>query len=270
MNGNGPRPTPRTLEEWLRSAYEGCPPPEAFLEEETAALDPAARRRLDEHVERCPACAAERELAQLFDAGPEAAGVRPEDVSFVVAQLAAASPLGPQAEPAPASGRVIPFAPAPSGRSQLSPRSRRSPWPARLAAAAVVILAAGLFLQRQLAPPSLPAPPVAGVLRGGVVEPLAPVGEVASVPVELAWEPRPGAAAYRVRLRTFDDELLWEETVAAPPARLPAAVAGRLTPAVAYFWSVEALDAKGARLAGSEAVRFQVRPAGEGGGHKGS
>jgi hypothetical protein len=267
MNGNGPSPTPlRPLDEWLRAAYAGCPPPEAFLESETAALDPAERRRLDEHADRCPACAAERELAHLFDAGPEGAtGVRPEDVSFVVARLEAASPLS-QAAPAPPAGRVVPFS-VPRSR-----QSRRSPWPARLAAAAVVILAAGLFLTRSpLAPPPLPAPPAAGgVVRGGFVEPLAPVGEVAAVPDELSWEPRPGAVSYRVHLRAFDDAPLWETTVAAPPARLPAEVAGHLARAVAYSWSVEALDAKGGRLAGSEPVRFQVRPAGEGVGRKGS
>jgi len=265
MNGNGSH---LTLEEWLRKAYApgegGCPPPEAFLPEELAALDPAARQRIDAHAERCPACSAERELARLFTDGPEAAEVPPEDVRFVVDRLEAASPVGRK------GGRVVPFtraaapvAPA-AAAAAADHRPRRSPW-LQLAAAAMVILAAGLFVQRYLlAPPPLPAPPASGVLRGGEVEPLAPVGEVAAAPRELAWEPRPGAAAYHVRLRTVDDELLWEGTVAAPPARLPAAVSGLLRPAVTYAWSVEALDGRGARLAGSEPVRFHLRPAGEG------
>ncbi|HSU84743.1 MAG TPA: hypothetical protein VLR69_20175, partial [Thermoanaerobaculia bacterium] len=87
--------SPLTLEEWLRAAYAGdeagCPPPEAFLEAE--ALAPAERRRLDEHAGRCPACAAERDLARLFDAGPEAAEVSAGDVDFVVARLQEASPV---------------------------------------------------------------------------------------------------------------------------------------------------------------------------------
>jgi hypothetical protein len=98
------------------------------------------------------------------------------------------------------------------------------------------------------------------VLRGGEVELLSPRGEIATAPAELVWEPRPGAAAYRVRLRAFDDAVLWEATVATPPARLPAEVAGRLERAVTYSWTVEALDAQGGRLAGSEPVRFLVRP----------
>jgi len=260
MNGNGPT---RTLEEWLHAAYAGCPPPEAFLEAETAALDPAARRRLDEHAASCPPCAAERDLARLFTAEPQAVGVRQEDVDFVVARLEEASPL--RRPDAPPAGRVVPFPSRPAQPTVSSsplPNARRSSrWPAWLAAAAVVVLAAGLFVQRSLlAPPPLPAPPAAGVMRGGEVELLAPVGEVAAAPAELRWEPRPGAAAYRVHLRAFDDELLWEATVAAPPAHLPAEVTARLQRAVTYSWSVEALDAQGARLAGSEPVRFRVSP----------
>jgi hypothetical protein len=258
MNGNDPR---LTLEEWLRTAYEdveaGCPPPEAFLEAESRALDPQVRSRLAAHADRCPACAAERDLARLFDAGPEAGDVRPEDLAFVVSRLEAAPPARTAAAPAPAPPRTLPF-----------PGRRRAPawtnW-ARLAAAALVILVAGLFLQRFFAAPPLPGPSSSGgVVRGGEVEPLAPVGEVAAVPAELRWEPRPGAASYRVRLRTVDDAVLWEGTVAAPPARLPAEVAGRLQRAVAYVWSVEALDASGARLGASEAVRFRVKPAPQG------
>jgi hypothetical protein len=261
MNANDPR---RTLAEWLRLAYEdveaGCPPPEAFLEAEGGALDPQVRRRLDEHAGRCPACAAERDLARLFDAGPAAGDVLPEDVAFVVSRLQAASPArtqaGPAAAPARDAQRTLPF-----------PARRRPPawtnW-ARLAAAALVILVAGLFLQRFFAAPPLPEPPSSGgVVRGGEVEALAPVGEVAAVPSELRWEPRTGAASYRLRLRAVDDTVLWEGTAAAPPARLPAEVAGRLQRAVVYLWSVEAIGQAGARLGASEPVRFRVKPAPE-------
>jgi hypothetical protein len=240
MNGNGLH---LTLEEWLHDAYAGCPPAESFLEAEAGALDAEARRRLEEHADGCPACAAERDLARLFEAGE--AGVLPEDVAFVVGRLEAASPVKPER-------KVLPF-----------PAARRRPavWLTRLAAAAVVILAAGLFLQRFMASPPLPAPPASGgVVRGGEVELLSPLGDVAAAPAELGWEPRPGAVSYKVRLLAVDDTVLWEATVPAPPARLPAEVAQSLQPAVSYVWSVEALDAQGARLGGSEPARFRVRP----------
>ena len=247
-----------TLEDWLRAAYAeaGCPPPEAFLEAEAGALTAEERRRLDEHADRCPACAAERDLARLFDGGAGAAGVRPGDVDFVVSRLEATSPVRTQ-EPARSSGQVVSF---PARR----PALRRDVW--RLAAAAILVLGAGLLFQltRSGAPP-LPNPPASGgVVRGGEVEALYPIGEVAEVPAELRWRPRPGAVSYRVTLSTVDDAVLWQATVPAPPARLPAGVVQGLHRAVVYLWTVEALDASGARLASSEPVRFRARPAAEG------
>jgi hypothetical protein len=260
MTANDPR---LPLEEWLRAAYAdpeaGCPPPEAFLEAEAGALDAGARRRLDEHADRCPACAAERDLARGFEAGHAAGDVRPEDVAFVVAQLEAASPVRPAAAPGN-RGNVVPF-PAARPRQALPPG--RSSWLARLAAAAVVLLVTGLFLRDYFPAPSLPDVPEHSVVRGGVLETVAPVGEVAAAPAELRWVPRQGAAVYLVSLETVDDLVLWEERVAAPPARLPAEVAAGLKPAVTYIWSVQALDAQGARLARSDPERFRVRPAPE-------
>ncbi len=258
------------LDEWLRAAYAdpavGCPPPEAWLEEELAARTPEERRRLEAHAAHCPACAAERDLAQGFDAGPEAAGVHLEDVAFVVSRLERAAPVGnvrdisrfrdTRGEPA----KAAPVKPAVPTRR----RMESSPvW--RLAAAAVLVIAAGLMFQlsRPGAPP-LPAPQAGGVVRGGEVEALSPLGEVAAMPAELRWTPRSGAHSYRLRLSTVDDTILWEATVPASPARLPAEVIQKLHRAVAYSWTVEALGPAGERLGASEPARFRARPAPEG------
>jgi hypothetical protein len=258
MTENAPQ---MSLEEWLLAAWNdpaaGCPPPEAWLEAEAAALTAEQRRRLDEHAGSCPACAAERDLARTFDDGP--AGMRAEDVAFVVSRLEAASPVG-RAE---VQGKVVPFpAPAPQVRRPARQSAQSPLW--RLAVAAVLVIAAGLAFQlsRPGAPP-LPAPPPGGpgaVVRGGEIEILSPREEVAGMPAEFRWEPRAGAASYRVRLLAVDDTLLWQAEVLAPPARLPAEVAERLHRAVVYTWTVEALDAAGTRLAVSEPVRFRARP----------
>lgn len=251
--------TPRTLDAWLRAAYAaeeaGCPPPEAFLEAEAEGLSPEERRALDEHAARCPACAAERDLARLFDAAPEEAGVRPEDLDFVVARLQETAP----ARPAPAAApNVVPF---PAPRRAEPPRSRSF---LRFAAAALLVIGAGLgYRALQTPDPALP-PPELGVMRGSEVEAVSPVGEVAEIPAELRWVVVEGAASYRVRITKVDGSVLWESTAPAPPVRLPADVAGRLHPAVLYTWTVEALDPGGARLASSEAVEFKVKPASEG------
>lgn len=247
-----------TLRDWLRAAYageeSGCPPPEAFLEAGT--VSPEERRRLDEHADRCPACAAERDLARLFD-DPGSAALPAGDVDFVVSRLAETSPVRP-------AGQVVPFptptpTPAAVPAARL-PRQDRAPfW--RIAAALVLLLGGGILFQlsRPGAPP-LPPPVAGGAVRGGELEALYPVGDVAEIPSELRWTPREGTRLYRVRLVAVDDAVLWEGTVPAPPARLPDDVASKLHRAVSYTWTVEALDASGARVAASEAARFRARP----------
>jgi hypothetical protein len=253
---------PRDLQDWLRAAYSspeasadaGCPPPEAYLEAESGALPADARRALDEHADRCPACAAERDLARLWDAAPEAAGTRPEDVAFVVSRLEAASPVR-----RPAANNVTLF-PGPR-------RAVRAPSPVftRFAAAAVLILAAGLGFRALYRPqPPLPAPQTGGAVRSAEIEALAPRGELEEIPRELRWNPWQGALSYRVRLTAVDGTVLWESVVPAPPVRLPDEAAGRLHRAVTYTWTVEALGPDGSVLAASEPISFRTKPRAEG------
>ncbi len=256
MNPNDRENAPNLpLDEWLRAAYSGteagCPPPEAFLEAE--ALAPEERRRLDEHAGRCPACAAERDLARLFAGAPGAAEVSGEDVDFVIGRLEATSPVRPAGQVVPFPARVAKPAPAPR-------RSDSQLW--KIAAALILVLGGGLlFRLAQPGAPPLPPPAVGGPVRGGEIEAVSPVGDVGEIPLELRWTPRAGAQLYRVRLSAVDDTVLWEGTVPAPPARLPDEVAGKLHRAVSYLWTVEALDASGARIAASEPVHFRARPA---------
>lgn len=256
----------RTLQEWLAAAYSGdeagCPPPEAFLEAEPGS---AAARRLDEHAAGCPACAAERDLALLF-AAPEGTAASAADLDFVVARLEAASPVRKAAGqvvpfPAPLSPTAAPARTAPPAERGGRRRSLGASHLWKLAAALVLVLGGGLLFElSHSGAPSLPPPQVGGPVRGGEVETLGPAGEVAAIPAELRWEPRAGARSYRVRLSAVDDTVLWEATVPASPAPLPAEVAAGLHPAVAYIWTVEALDASGTPIAASEPVRFRARP----------
>ncbi|HYN22196.1 MAG TPA: hypothetical protein VE078_14645, partial [Thermoanaerobaculia bacterium] len=149
--------------------------------------------------------------------------------------------------------------PFPGKRRSEAPPAPRSRSLLRFAAAAVLVVGAGLgYRVYQEREPALPPPDLGGAVRGGEVEAVSPVGEVQEIPGELRWLPSIGAASYRVRLTAVDGSVLWEAATPAPPARLPADVAGRLHRAVLYTWTVEALDADGARLASSEPVRFRV------------
>lgn len=241
-----------SIGEYLRRAYETreeCPPPEIYLEAELVSLPPEERRRVEEHAERCPACGSERALARLFERGPAAEGSERRDVERIVNRLRS-SRAGGDAAPR-RTGRILRF---PSVAELL-----RRPG-TRLAAAAVLVAVLGIGFQvLRSGPPPLPGAGE-GVRRGGAVEVLEPVGAQAELPAELQWLPVDGAAAYRVELIAVDDAVLWEGTVEAPPAALPAAVRQQLRRAVEYRWRVEALDADGHLVGSSRAVSFRVVP----------
>ena len=235
-----------SLEASLAEAYDadpGCPEPRTFLAGSWSALAEAEQRRIESHAERCPRCAAERDLARAFDEGAEADRARDRDLDWVVSRLERARPAA-----AHAAWRRI------------------QTWRWAAAAAAVLVVAAAAFLaQRPGAPPL--APPRSGapaVLRGSALEILGPEGDVAEAPAELRFSAVEGAERYRVRLVAVDDAVLWDETVREARAPLPPAVREALRPAVTYRWRVEALDAAGAVRALSGEASFRVVPS-EGG-----
>jgi len=153
---------------------------------------------------------------------------------------------------------VKPDATAVGGR----PR-RRAKVPVWALAAAASLAAVTLLipLLDRRGPPPLADGGVAQVTRSLTILPVAPRGEVEAAPRTLRWEPVPGAASYRVEVRTVDGRLLWEARSADPEIVVdPAAIA--FAPAVRYSWRVEALDGPGRLIASSPRVWVLVRPPG--------
>lgn len=250
---------------WLADSYRpgeaGCPPIEAFHRSALGELEPEEEARLRRHAASCPACSAELELAETFEAPPARLAERRADVDAIVAALEAdpphrRRPAAVAAGPGSAGEPRRPAVVLPFRRLAASPA-----W--RLAAAAVLALGIGLAAHQlsRTAPPPLPQPVTGGVTRGTAVTGLTPAGELAEAPHELRWDPVAGAAAYRLTLRTVDDTVLWQERLASPPAALSSVIP--LSSAVRYTWEVEAVDADGRVLARSERQSFRILPAPE-------
>jgi len=135
-----------------------------------------------------------------------------------------------------------------------------------LAAAAVLLLALGAgfwALAPGAAPPSGNAGAAAPASAPGArIDPVAPVGPIGEPPRELVWQAVAGSSRYRVALRGVDDIVLWRGETLASHIGLPAEVGEELRPALAYYWSVEALDASGESVAAAPKVRFRFVPKG--------
>lgn len=237
------------IEDWLREAYgpdRGCPPPEAYLKDSLDGMSDAERERIRDHASRCPACAAEQELARGFDATPEEAEACRGDIDFVVSRLR--SPVADVAT-------VVPLEKA---------RSRMAWWQASrtwYAAAAVLVVAVfGAVLTLRSPAPMLPSRGEDAVVRGGRMVVGEPVGELTAMPRTLRWEAVEGAANYRIRLMKVDETALFEYMIADLSVDLPRDVREQMHPAVVYFWQVEAIDPEGNRIAWSDRVQFRVRP----------
>lgn len=160
----------------------------------------------------------------------------------------------------PAVARVLPM-PEPK------PTASRRPAPWRYAAAAALVIGAGVvFLLGRSASPPLPPLEESQVVRGSAVELVGPLGELAEAPRRFEWEPFHRAAGYRLALTGVDDRVLWEGETSAAALDAPDELAALVHSAVVYYWKVDALDDAGVRIGWSDRGRFRVSPAPPGGG----
>lgn len=283
----------RELSIWLAEAArregEGtgdCPPLERLLAFASGPVAAGERERLGAHLVGCPACAAEvalaRELAAPVDADdPDVAAV----VERLQAGRAAEGGSGLQLDPRRPAGPpvatgtgpagsatsvavpVAVTAPAivpanagtPSPTTSLRPR-RRSTAPRfwrGLAAAALGLVAVGLIVTRPSAPP-LPAPPSEVTVRGQVMVPIEPLGDLADWPVALRWQVVGDASRYRVTLQAVDGTVLAAVTTTAAEVPLAGALREGLHRAVTYRWRVVAESTAGEVLATSPELEFRV------------
>lgn len=102
--------------------------------------------------------------------------------------------------------------------------------------------------------------PAAESPASAVIEPLAPIGPIGELPQELRWHPFAGSNLYKVALRGVDENVLWRGETRTSRIDLPQEVGRELRPALAYYWSVEAMSDRGEKLAVAPKVRFRFVP----------
>ncbi len=265
------------LETLLRRAYPergACPAPETFQREAAGELSADELRGIEAHAAECPACRAERGLARWFELPRAEWGALAAEVDAIVADLekrvtpgpapearpareSESSPASPIPEPKPAKERLLRF----PSLAPLTARRARPAW--ALAAAAVLVLAIGASIQRaRLAPPGLPEPTGAVVMRGSELDALFPLGEIGEAPFELRWRGEEWAGRYRVTVSGVDEQAIWRAETGETRMETPAELRERLSSRVVYLWKVEALDSDGRRIASTRWERFRIEPSG--------
>lgn len=171
-------------------------------------------------------------------------------------------------EPAESTG-ALPAAVMKKRQDDVEERSRKNPPRQRgrvslLVLAAVclglVILFAWLATRPGSPAPSTPKTTAQTPNPEATIKPLAPVGPIGVLPAELVWQPVSGSERYRVDLRGVDDIVLWRGEAKTSHIALPQEIGRELRPALAYYWSVEALSPDGDRLAAAAKVRFRFVP----------
>ncbi len=143
---------------------------------------------------------------------------------------------------------------------------RRLPSPAAMplwavaAAVGLAMTAAVAIVALDAGPPALPAPPDNAAVRGTALDLVSPVGPQGELPREFRWHEVEDGRAYRLTVQGVDGVVLWRDVIAGDRLEMPAELAGVLRAAVAYVWSVEALDGDGRRIAWSRPTRFRAIP----------
>jgi hypothetical protein len=233
----------KTLQDWLESAYEeqaDCPPPESWLEVELEPLSSQEIRRLDSHVESCPRCAVERELAQCFDSNEM--DLSQNEIRDLVRKL-------DEQEPFP----VVEF---PQEAS-----THRPAWPVRLALAATVVLAVGLAFQlTRRQPPTLPDAPQIEATRSATMDLRRPIGDIEAAPEEMVWNNFEGADRYQLVLTGVDRSILWETSALDVRLAVPSEIQRKFFPGATYIWHVEAVDSDGIVVGRSASREFTIAP----------
>ena len=194
------------------------------------------------HLDGCSRCQAELRMWQEFQ---NPAANEDEDVRDLVGELK--------------SRLATSHSESEADLTNVMTQTSSSSW-RRWAAAAVVVLAAGLVYGVLDREPGLTPRTDQPVYRGDAIDMLSPRGDVDVVPARLEWREVTGAVRYDVRVLEVDGTELWSASSSAPGVAIPPEVAALLVPGKTVSWDVSAVGQDGGVLIRSDRQQFRVQP----------
>jgi hypothetical protein len=234
-------------DELLKDAFSRraeCPPLESLAYDLDLPEGNRKRAVAEDHVQSCANCRTNLELARSFEAGM----IRPEEekaVAWITAHVT--SPIEPTRPAA---------SPRQSWWSRLTSTQFLAP---ALAAAAVLVVAVGISVQRQ---GSLGEPIGSDLrddrVRAGGIALATPVGDLSRTPAEFCWSSLPGSAAYNVAVTEVDRTVVYQGRTEGICMPTPPSVQKALVPGKTLLWRVIAVDHSGNAVGRSETETFRI------------
>lgn len=210
---------------------EGCPPWENLAAMQEGRLGAEEKAKVEQHAGTCAFCRTDLAmLAEFAEARPAASEAA--DVERISARLRKAR----------------------AGQQLRSGGAWWHRWGLAMAALVLVVVGVQWQARRNV---DLDRFEESGTMRSAVVPELSPRGDIAEVPANFAWSAVPGAVQYEIIVSEADGTELWRWKTKERQVSIPTPVAASFLPLKTIVWEVAALDATGALVARSEAVRVR-------------
>ena len=245
MNQANENASDRTLERAIELALEPgaqCGDPETWHRLAIGELTGPRSEELLRHAGECPTCAAERDLARLFDSSRQQRSTSEFEVARISSKV---------------RSRMAGSGDQPSERHESKRRSASWSW----AAAALVIMTAGVLLRQEAGRlPEITSPGSLGSVRGGQIELTFPVGDIMGQLDRFEWSRFAGSDRYELVVERVDGSIAWRLEPEASSVVLPAEIAALFSPAVTYRWRVRAIGSDGEEIGSSRQIEFRIDP----------
>jgi hypothetical protein len=198
-------------------------------------LEGGAREQFEEHYFNCPSCFRQMEERDALISTIKSRG------AWILKGEAASE----QRDWVPAWKRAL---------SSFTARQ----WATVGAAAALLLVIFGVLPQLRNSSPQFVLSETE-VVRGDSLTLMSPIIDVRSVPTFFEWKSLGQEAEYKIFL--YNGELLWSAVTQDSRIAIPEEIQKKMLPGQGFAWQVRAFSSRGALIAVSSKVQFQIEPA---------